>query len=131
MVVLKYYHRRELDLQKAIDKLTALSKALDKQKDTNALMALEGSARDTYYRIWDDILKNSDFKFEKRSRRPPLDAINALISFGNTLLYATCLSEINTIHLDPRIGFLHATNERNYTLNLDVSEFLSQLLLTA
>jgi len=67
-------------------------------------------------------------KFEERSRRPPQNRLNALISFGNSLVYVAILSEIYKTHLDPRIGFLHTTNFRRFTLNLDVAEIFKPII---
>ena len=66
---------------------------------------------------------------EKRTRRPPKSKINTVISFGNGLLYTVVLSEIYKTHLDPRIGFLHATNFRRFTLNLDVAEIFKPIIV--
>lgn len=55
--------------------------------------------------------------------------MNSLISFGNSLLYTTVLSEIYNTHLDPRIGFLHSTNNRRFTLNLDVAEIFKPIIV--
>lgn len=67
--------------------------------------------------------------FEQRTRRPPQNNLNTLISFGNSLIYAIVLSEIYKTHLDPRIGFLHATNFRRFTLNLDVAEVFKPIIV--
>jgi len=69
------------------------------------------------------------FIFEKRTRRPPLNAINALISFGNSICYTTVLSEIYKTYLDPRICFLHTTNFRRFSLNLDVAEIFKPIMV--
>jgi CRISP-associated protein Cas1 len=70
-------------------------------------MQLEGKAREAYYTLFDQVLQHPDFAFGKRTRRPPRNRLNALLSFGNSLLYTTALSEIYQTHLDPRIGYLH------------------------
>lgn len=92
-------------------------------------MALEGNSREEYYKAFDLIINNPDFIFEKRSRRPPKNNLNTLLSFANSLLYTTVLSEIYKTHLDPRIGYLHATNFRRFTLNLDLAEIFKPLLV--
>ena len=94
-----------------------------------AMMAIEGNIRDTYYQAFDLILENSDFVFDKRTRRPPQNNLNTLISFGNSVLYTIVLSEIYNTHLDPRIGFLHTSNHRRFTLNLDIAEIFKPLLV--
>ena len=63
-----------------------------------------------------------DFIMSKRMKRPPDNPINALISFGNTLLYAKTISAIYRTHLDQRISYLHQPAERRFSLSLDISE---------
>jgi len=91
-------------------------------------MALEGNIREQYYDSFNQIIKSDDFSMEKRTRRPPKNQLNALISFGNSLIYTTVLSEIYKTHLDPRIGYLHTTNFRSFTLNLDVAEIFKPII---
>jgi CRISPR-associated protein Cas1 len=121
--VLEYYlHRGAEELQGIIDQIESLGTALGEQSSIDALMAIEGNVRDVYYGAFDIILKQEEFSFAKRTRRPPQNRLNALISFGNSLLYVAALSEIYRTHLDPRIGFLHTTNFRRFSLNLDAAE---------
>jgi CRISP-associated protein Cas1 len=127
--VLMYYSRRGCEVAEALDNVRDAQYLVPDQRDIQTLMALEGNARDKYYSAWDGILSNPDFKFESRSRRPPLNRVNALISFGNNLMYTTCLSEIYRTHLDPRIGFLHTTNYRRYSLNLDLAEIFKPIVV--
>ena len=127
--VVQYYARRDIDTQVALKKLTDVDKKLEKVNSIESLMAIEGGTREAYYSVWDNILKDGNFPFERRSRRPPENPLNALISFGNTILYTTCLTEIFSTHLDPRIGYLHATNERNFSLHLDVSELFKPIIV--
>jgi len=127
--VVKYYDRRGADLSKTVESIALKNSLLDQQATPEELMALEGGSRDQYYQSWDLILKSDDFRFGQRSRRPPMNRVNALVSFGNSLMYVTALSEIHCTHLDPRIGFLHATNHRRYTLNLDVAEVFKPIIV--
>ncbi|MEG3064674.1 type I-B CRISPR-associated endonuclease Cas1b [Acetomicrobium sp.] len=128
--VLEYYARRGVeDLSSALDKLDQYVAVVELQSSPEALMAIEGNARETYYSAFDAIIDNEEFAFAKRTRRPPQNRLNALISFGNSLLYVTVLSEIYRTHLDPRIGFLHATNFRRFSLNLDVAEIFKPIFV--
>jgi CRISPR-associated protein Cas1 len=127
--VLKYYRSRGKELTEVIAAIENLNGALEECGDTAALMAVEGNTREYYYRAFDAIIDQHDFVFEARTRRPPQNHLNTLISFGNTLLYTLCLSEIYRTHLDPRIGFLHATNFRRFTLNLDVAEIFKPIIV--
>ncbi|NPA91180.1 MAG: type I-B CRISPR-associated endonuclease Cas1 [Chloroflexi bacterium] len=127
--VVRYYKNRGKPLEEVELAIERHQERIATAKDISALMQVEGQARDAYYEAFDIILDNEDFAFEARSRRPPRNRINALISFGNTLLYTAVLSEIYHTHLDPRIGFLHATNFRRFTLNLDVAEIFKPILV--
>jgi CRISPR-associated protein Cas1 len=93
------------------------------------MMAIEGNYREQYYQAFDRIIDEKNFVFEGRSRRPPLNRLNALISFGNSVLYTIALSEIYKTHLDPRIGYLHTTNFRRFSLNLDIAEIFKPILI--
>lgn len=127
--VLKYYHNRERELEDCLGAVEGLALSIDGCGDTAELMALEGNIRERYYRAFDRIIGNADFVFQERSRRPPRNYLNTLISFGNSLMYTICLSEIYKTHLDPRIGFLHATNFRRFSLNLDVAEVFKPVIV--
>ncbi|WP_048817890.1 type I-B CRISPR-associated endonuclease Cas1b [Desulforamulus hydrothermalis] len=127
--VLKYYHRRDKNVGEPLNAVEKLITTLDDCGDTSALMAIEGNIRDHYYRAFDAIIGDTDFAFQERTRRPPKNYLNTLISFGNSLMYSICLSEIYKTHLDPRIGYLHATNFRRFTLNLDISEIFKPIII--
>ncbi|MEZ0344486.1 MAG: type I-B CRISPR-associated endonuclease Cas1b [Caldimicrobium sp.] len=126
--VLSYYKNRGKEVENYLTKIEKLSQSLDNCETPEQLMALEGNIREQYYYSWDIILKNEQFIFEERTRRPPKNRLNALISFANSLLYTYCLSEIYHTHLDPRIGYLHTTNFRRFTLNLDVAEVFKPVI---
>ena len=128
--VLEYYLRRGTEeLQPILEQLELTRSTLGQQNTPEALMASEGNARQIYYEAFDIILKQEEFSFAKRTRRPPQNRLNTLISFGNSLLYVVALSEIYRTHLDPRIGFLHTTNFRRFSLNLDVAEVFKPILV--
>jgi CRISP-associated protein Cas1 len=127
--VLKYYLRRGAQIDNKITEISKYEKMLDNQETIEQIMALEGNARQIYYSSFNDILKNPKFIFTQRSKRPPRDAINSLISFGNSIIYAITLSQIYQTQLDPRIGYLHSTNERSFSLHLDISEVFKPILV--
>ncbi len=127
--VLKYYHNRGRELEKMITTIEELSRPIDDCHEISKLMAIEGHIRECYYKAFDVITQNKDFRFQERSRRPPKNRMNVLISFGNSILYTIVLSEIYKTHLDPRIGFLHATNFRRFSLNLDVAEIFKPIII--
>lgn len=127
--VLKYYHNRGKQVGAVLESIETLQAEIASTTAIPALMAIEGNIREQYYRAFDAIIENKDFCFQERSRRPPKNFLNTLISFGNSLMYSLCLSEIYKTHLDPRIGYLHATNFRRFTLNLDVAEIFKPIII--
>jgi CRISPR-associated protein Cas1 len=127
--VLRYYERRGKELGHVRTSVQAHLARVPEQRTVEQLMQVEGQAREAYYQAFDRILEDPDFAFEERSRRPPRNRLNALLSFGNSLLYTAALGEIYRTHLDPRIGFLHATNFRRFALNLDVAEVFKPVLV--
>jgi len=127
--VLAYYANRDVqvaDIQVGIENLAG---KIDAQESGDQLMGIEGNIREWYYRAFDRILSDPDFTFEKRTRQPPRNHLNALISFGNSMLYVAVLREIYKTHLDPRIGYLHSTNFRRFSLNLDVAEVFKPIIV--
>ena len=127
--VLSYYLNRGVEIKAYIEKIEELASLLEEQEDIESLMAIEGNIRDVYYSAFDLIISSEDFEMDKRTRRPPENRLNALISFGNSLLYTYILSEIYKTHLDPRIGFLHTTNFRRFSLNLDIAEIFKPVIV--
>lgn len=127
--VLLYYKSRGKEVADILNHIETLMEKLSPDQSIEQLMALEGNIRESYYSAFDSILENKDFLFEKRSKRPPKNRLNALISFGNSIMYTIVLSEIYKTHLDPRIGYLHSTNFRRFSLNLDVAEIFKPIIV--
>jgi CRISPR-associated protein Cas1 len=127
---LKYYKKTKEELvEPYINTIETKYLNIESIQDIPTLMALEGDIRKIYYEAFNVILDNNDFFFDKRTKRPPDNPINALLSFGNTLLYTTILSQIYRTHLDPRIGYLHETNQRSFSLNLDIAEVFKPIIV--
>jgi len=127
--VIRYYINREKDLHETEHAVKKLEERIYTCSSIEELMAIEGNTREYYYKAFDNIIDKPDFKFQQRTKRPPQNFLNTLISFGNSLMYTIVLSEIYRTHLDPRIGFLHATNFRRFTLNLDVAEIIKPIII--
>lgn len=92
------------------------------------LMGKEGQIRHLYYQAFNHIFKQ-DFIFEKREKQPPRDPVNALISFGNTLMYRTVLGEIYKTPLNPTISYLHEPSTKRFSLSLDIAEIFKPLIV--
>lgn len=126
--VLQYYNRRQIDLSEIMGNMESLGEKADNVQSTDELLGIEGNIREYYYKAFDSIIDDPEFAFESRTRRPPKNRLNALISFANSMVYTSALSEIYKTHLDPRIGFLHTTNFRRFSLNLDVAEIFKPII---
>lgn len=124
---MRYYNERGRDLESCMTAVRALRLGSQRSQDVNELMGWEGSIRQTYYSAWKDII-NQEIDFEKRAKRPPDNMINALISFVNSLVYVTCLSEIYKTQLHPAVSYLHSAGERRFSLCLDISEVFKPLI---
>lgn len=124
---LQYYNARDKDMSPFLPLLDEFSEKVYKTKSINELMGIEGNARSTYYTTWSLII-DDEVNFTKREKHPPTNPINALISFGNSLVYTTVLSEIYKTQLNPLISFLHEPGERRFSLSLDIAEIFKPLL---
>jgi CRISPR-associated protein Cas1 len=125
---LTYYNNRGKNLNQIISTIEETKNNMPLAKTVSELMGFEGNIRENYYKAFDIIL-NQDLPFEKRTKQPPLNIINTLISFGNTLCYTTVLSEIYKTQLNPLISFLHEPGERRFSLSLDLAEIFKPLLI--
>jgi CRISPR-associated protein Cas1 len=101
-------------------------KMLNHVSSIEEIMSLEAHTRKAYYSNWTDI---TGWEFERRSKQPPGNALNALISFGNALVYTTALKEIYRTALDPTISYLHEPSERRYSLALDIAEIFKPIFV--
>lgn len=124
---LRYYNGRGIYLEEAMKNIESLINKLDYGKSINELMGIEGNIKKIYYSTWNDIVKQ-DIQFEKRVKRPPDNMINTLISFINSLIYTTTLSEIYKTQLNPTVSFLHEPGVKRFSLSLDISEIFKPLI---
>lgn len=91
------------------------------------IMSNEGRMWHAYYQSFNKIIKN--FEMGNREIRPPTTEMNALISFGNSLLYGSALSEIYHTYLHPSISFLHEPMERRFSLALDIADIFKPIIV--
>ncbi len=125
--VLRYYDNRERGLEGNISAIEQYRQGMADAGSPFELMGLEGNIRQTYYAAFEEIIK--DFQMEGRSKRPPKNEVNALISFGNMLCYTQCLKQIYHTQLNPTISFLHEPGYRRYSLALDLAEIFKPILV--
>ncbi len=124
---LKYYESRKGNLDTIISTIEVLRKDIGKSKDIGQLMSVEGRIREHYYRAF-PIITDNKYEFNKRVKNPPDNAMNALISFGNALIYTAVLREIYHTQLNPTVSFLHEPGVRRFSLSLDLSEVFKPLI---
>lgn len=128
-VLYHYYKHNKQQVKETIDWIKKeFYHNVDNSKDIKMLMAAEGEVWQRFYRDFKYILPE-EFIMNKRVKRPPDNPINALISFGNTLLYTKTISAIYRTHLDQRISFLHEPSEGRFSLSLDLSEVFKPVIV--
>lgn len=123
--------RRYKDEKEVGERIDLILRYKNQLKDANTiqeLMGIEGLIRQNYYIAFNSFLSN-DFAFDERTKRPPKDPLNALISFGNSLCYTKVLSEIYKTYLDPTISYLHEPSTKRFSLSLDIAEIFKPLLV--
>ena len=124
---LKYYDNRGKELTEIIQRIENYAGNITSASAVDELMGLEGNIRQTYYEGFDVIL--NDFEMGNRTKQPPQNEVNALISFGNMMCYSQCLRAIHQTQLNPTISYLHTPGERRYSLSLDISEIFKPILV--
>lgn len=124
---LKYYNTRGKDLEPIIGIIENLASKISGTTAIDELMGIEGNIRKNYYEAFELII--NDFSMGGRSYKPPLNEVNALISFGNMMCYSQCLRAIHQTQLNPAISFLHEPGERRFSLSLDLAEIFKPLLV--
>jgi CRISPR-associated protein Cas1 len=122
---LRNYKTETLDY---INEIELLYSQLQSSTSIQELMGREGQIRHLYYQAFNQIFKQ-DFVMEKREKQPPRDPVNALISFGNTLMYTAVLGEIYKTPLNPTISYLHEPSTKRYSLSLDLAEIFKPLIV--
>jgi len=125
---LEHYRKHNCDVKSVMDELESLISLLAGTKTIPEVMQLEGRAWELLYSTYEQII-TGDFEFEKRTRRPPQNEINCLLSFLNSLLYTRVLSELYHTQLNPTISYLHQPFERRFSLALDLSELFKPLIV--
>lgn len=124
---LQYYNRRGKDMEDIMEQMQVLSEKIPDTTSIEELMGVEGNIRQWYYEAFNLIL--NDFEMGGRSKQPPRNEVNALISFGNMMCYTQCLRAIHQTQLNPTISYLHTPGERRYSLSLDISEVFKPILV--
>jgi CRISPR-associated protein Cas1 len=121
---------RELSVAPDLTHLEWLLSQSSRVKAIDELLGVEGAASARYFQVWAGFLPAS-FPFERRSTRPPHNAVNACISFAATLLYQETVAYLHAHGLDPALGILHRTEDGRWSLALDLLEPFRSVLVEA
>ena len=127
----------ERKLRCASDYLKEVSTNILEITDINELRGVEGKAATEYFNVYNEMILNQkdDFFFSERTRRPPMDRVNAMLSFGYTLLTHDCAAAMESVGLDSYVGFLHRDRPGRLSGALDLMEemrciFVDRFVLT-
>ena len=120
-VVQRLELNRPRGLETELPALRAFQEATARACDLAALRGVEGAGSALFFRLWAQFLPEA-FPFERRSRRPPQNPVNACLSFGATLLYQEIRTALHVAGLDTALGFLHVSEDARHALALDVME---------
>lgn len=128
--VLYHYYRHGIkELKPIIDFCNKdVDILLEKVKNIKQILSIEGRIWAEFYSCFKYFLPE-EFMINKRVKRPPDNPMNAMISFGNTLLYTKTISEIYNTHLEQSISFLHEPSEARFSLSLDLSEVFKPIIV--
>ncbi|MBR1431981.1 type I-C CRISPR-associated endonuclease Cas1c [Ruminococcus sp.] len=98
--------------------------------DMDSLRGIEGEAASVYFSLFNDMIlqQKDDFRFDTRNKRPPLDNVNALLSFAYSMATGMCTSALESVGLDPYVGFMHTDRPGRRSLALDMVEEIRSVL---
>jgi len=114
----------EQEVRTAVMRLNHLMESLNKDQPLDVLRGIEGDAAHIYFSVFDHLIvaQKESFHFNERTRRPPMDNVNCLLSFIYTLLMHDVRGALESVGLDPAVGFLHRDRPGRPGLALDLME---------
>ncbi len=115
-------HGENPELSQAVHRLADGLKRCQQSETVAQTMGFEGESAAVYCSVFNELLRDCEFKFEGRIRRPPTDPVNALLSFVYSLITQECVSALMGVGLDPYVGFLHQDRPGRPSLALDLLE---------
>ncbi|XSG85843.1 MAG: type I-C CRISPR-associated endonuclease Cas1c [Methylohalobius sp. ZOD2] len=115
-------HGENSSLKQAAKKLAVSLRQVRNSNSVETARGIEGEAANSYFSVFNELLRGSHFTFDGRIRRPPTDPVNALLSFAYSLVTQECASALLGVGLDPYVGFLHSDRPGRLSLALDLVE---------
>ncbi|NET00281.1 MAG: type I-D CRISPR-associated endonuclease Cas1 [Sphaerospermopsis sp. SIO1G1] len=127
----RHQRKYNVDLSTDVTRLENVIATIDKTESINSLRGLEGAGSAVYFGCFNQLIRNSQFEFTKRVRRPPTDPVNSLLSFGYSLLRHDIQAAVNIVGFDPYLGYLHFDRYNRPSLALDLMEEFRPLVVDA
>ncbi|MEM6336247.1 MAG: CRISPR-associated endonuclease Cas1 [Bacteroidota bacterium] len=128
LLMRKQRERPETGVAETARALAQANRRVPGLKSLEALRGTEGAASAQYFGVFSRLLRNEQFHFSGRTRRPPLDPVNAMLSFGYTLLYGNAFTVLRHQRLNPYVGILHAERTGHAALASDLMEGFRPLI---
>lgn len=130
-VLMRCQRESDVDLSKYITRIEQTIAPIDTTNNINSLRGLEGAGSAAYFGCFNQLIRNPDFTFTKRVRRPATDPVNSLLSFGYSLLRHDVQGAVNIVGFDPYLGYLHFDRYNRPSLPLDLMEEFRPLVVDA
>lgn len=129
--ILKYYYRKGRTIINEIQKIEILKQSLEKNniETITGILLIEAKIKNIYYNTFNKIIINKNFIFNGRSVQPPLDEINALMSYGYSILYGIIDSIIHRSNLLNNIPIIHGTSRKDSKLSFDIADIFKPILI--
>ena len=129
--VLKYYHKKHQINEMQIIELKKIIEEIDNGKNDSieALLIIEAKGKQIYYDCFDNIIRNRKFNFTKRSKNPPENEINAMMSFGYSILYSIIANIIHRSSLNISFPFIHSNARRKEGLQYDIADIFKPVIV--
>lgn len=125
----KYYQKKGRDLERIIHQLNECNHKLQDVKSIEQLLLIEAKSKQIYYQLFDIVLEKEEFKFIRRTKRPPLNEVNALLSYGYSILYGLILAILDRSSLSPQISFIHSLSKNCDSLQFDIADLFKPVII--
>lgn len=127
--VVKYYDKKGKDLKHIISALNLCLDELEAISSIESLLLIEAKSKQIYYLLFDIVLEKEEFSFVKRTKHPPENEVNAMLSYGYAILYGMLLSILDRSSLYPQISFIHSLSKNCDSLQFDLADIFKPILV--
>lgn len=127
--LIKYYNKKGKNLELIIKDLDICLVDIKKANTIEELLLIEAKSKQIYYLLFDIVLENEEFSFEKRTKNPPKNEVNAMLSYGYAILYGIILAILDRSSLYPQISFIHSLSKNCDSLQFDLADIFKPILV--